>query len=113
MKKITEFTEILKNFTNGLTPEQKTVLGNCYVINDDNELVPIISIGEVTIENFKIVIENNDELSIAKVEDIRFYNPEIGDFDFVVGDTYFYREDSPDDVVKMLDEYLKRDSYNK
>ena len=98
-----------------LTPEQKEIFKNCYIINEEfNSMKAIGNVEELTAENFKafwLVDECNfQELT---VEDFEWYNPENDDYDFKVDEeketlVWVDREEIPEEVRELLDAEIKK-----
>jgi len=105
----------MKNFTECMTPEAREIFKNWYVWGEETllKLVDIES-DQLTAENLRIIFaKSEDGMAIATVEDIEFYDPEDGDFDFKIGDdgSYIDREEAPKEVVEFLDNYLNKAQY--
>lgn len=108
----------MQKFVDLLTDAQKDKLKNCYIITQDNELCKLtLDEGdELTTENFKVLFPKTDEgLMVAMVDNICFYDPNEGDFDFKVGidGDWFDRNEAPYEVVEFLDEVLNKAKYKK
>ena len=107
----------MKSFTEVLTPEQKECFKNWYFWDNNTDLFKMVNNenDELTAENFRVIFIDGEEIKVSTVEDIQFYDPEQGDFDFIFNDNenYFSRSSAPEEVVEFLDKYLNKSQYEK
>ena len=109
----------MKSFEECLTPEQKEYFKNWYIWYE-NGLRKLVynEPDELTAENFRVIYITDrsieEELEVATVEDIEFFDAKAKDFDFNIGnDKYFYRDEAPEEVVEFLDKALNKAQYEK
>jgi len=110
----------MKSLGDFLTPEQKEYFKNWYVC-DDSRIIKLVDNepDELTPEKFTLIyltdVFQEEAFYIATVDDITFFDPETDDFDFHIGDDsdFFYRDGTPEEVLKFLDEYLNIAQYKK
>lgn len=104
----------MKKFVEILTQEQKEILKDSYILLGQHLYKMIENEdGEFMEDNFKVVFTVKKSIVVATADDITYFQPEKGDFDFKIGDSieHFLRDGAPRAVVEFLDKKLNKTQY--